>query len=455
MMGPTFAQTWETLTFRAGYNTNLVLVGTTLLGLAAGVIGVFILLRKRSLVADALAHATLPGIALAFLLATALGRDGRALPVLLGGAAVTGALGVVTIQAIVRSTRLREDAALGAVLSVFFGAGVVLLSWIQRNAAANAGGLGHFIYGQTAAMSAGDALLMAGIALGAVAVTALLFKELALVSFDDSFAQVDGWPVSALDLLVLVILVLVTVAGLQAVGLLLVVALLILPPVAARFWTERLRPLVVISGCIGGVSGYLGSTVSALLPRKPAGAVIVLTAGAIFAVSLLVAPARGLAAAAVRRYRLRLQVARDHVLEAGFEQAMDSRAVPADDALPPVEAPLLDRAAIAALARLRAWKPGFRWLVFATLVRAGEARRAGDGLVLTEKGLREGARVNRNHRLWEQYLISYADVAPSHVDWSVDQVEHVLSEELVAELEAALVARGVNVPAVVDGGMRS
>lgn len=173
---PTLDQIVETLTLRAGANTNTVIVGTTLLGLAAGIIGVFALLRKRSLMTDALSHATLPGITLAFLVAPLIGLSGRSLPVLLTGAAVTGVLGVICIHAILRHTRLREDAAIGIVLSVFFGAGVVGLSYIQTNAASGAAGLGKLIYGQTAAMQPADAALMAGIAVLVVATTALFFK---------------------------------------------------------------------------------------------------------------------------------------------------------------------------------------------------------------------------------------------------------------------------------------
>lgn len=435
--GPTPGEIFETLTLRAGYNTSVVLIGATLLGLAAGVIGVFALLRKRSLVTDALSHATLPGIALAFLTAVGLGFEGRSLPVLLIGAAATGVLGVLCIQALLRFTRLHEDAAIGIVLSVFFGAGVVGLSYIQKNAPGGAAGLNAFIYGQTAAMRASDAALMGGIALVAVLAAILMLKELALVCFNDAFARVDGWPVSLIDLLMMALVVLVTVAGLQAVGLILVVAMLIIPPVAARFWTERLWVLIVLAGLIGALSGYLGATVSALLPRKPAGAVIVLTCGCVFAVSLLAAPARGLIAAGLRRVRLRVRIAGEHLLEAGFERARRSprgAALGKDD--------------IVRIARLRAWPAWLRPMLMWWLRRRGFIRAGGGGLELTDAGRERGARVSRNHRLWEQYLIAYADVAPSHVDWSVDQVEHVLSEDLVRELEAALARRGIEVPRV-------
>ncbi|MDQ7013335.1 MAG: iron chelate uptake ABC transporter family permease subunit [Planctomycetota bacterium] len=438
---PGWAQVFETLTLRAGFNTTTVIVGTTLLGLAAGVIGVFALLRKRSLMTDALSHATLPGIGLAFLAATALGVDGRSLPVLLLGATVTGVLGVVCIQAILRLTRLGEDAAIGIVLSVFFGAGIVTLSYIQANAAAGAAGLNHFIYGQTAAMSVRDAALMGGIAAAAILATLLFLKEFSLVCFNDAFARVDGWPVSLIDLVMMALVVLVTVAGLQAVGLLLVVAMLIVPPVSARFWTERLWLLVVVAALIGALSGYLGSAVSALLPRKPAGSVIVLTSGVVFVISLVFAPTRGVVALSWRRLRMRFRIAGDHLVEAAFEQHGREG-----------NGGTLTEAQLARLAKLRGWSAWFRVALRWMLRRQGDIERAGTTLRLTEHGRARGARVARNHALWEQYLVTYADIAPSHVDWSVDQVEHVLSEPLIAELERALRRRGVVIAAAIGGG---
>lgn len=435
---PTWGEIATVLSFRAGHNTSVVILGTTLLGLAAGVIGVFALLRKRSLMTDALSHATLPGIALAFIIAGLLGADGRSLPVLLTGAAVTGVLGILAVQWLLRHTRLHEDAAIGIVLSVFFGAGIVGLSWIQRNAPLGAAGLNTFIYGQTAAMSVRDVWLMAGIAAAAVLATGLLLKEFAIVCFNDAFATVDGWPVSLIDLLMMALVVIVTVAGLQAVGLILVVAMLIIPAVSARFWTDRLWTLVILAGVIGAACGYFGAAASALLPRKPAGSVIVLTSGAVFVLSMFLAPARGVLAMSVRRHRLNLRIAGEHVLEAAHDRAAaaggDEARLPASD---------LDR-----LAALRGWSPWFRPLVLWSLRRDRRVRRNAGDLVLTAAGRRAGARVSRNHSLWEEYLVRYADIAPSHVDWSVDQVEHVLSDDIVGELEAALAARGVQVPAV-------
>lgn len=441
---PGWGQVLDTLTLQAGHNTNTVIIGTVMLGLAAGVIGVFAMLRKRSLTTDALSHATLPGIALAFLGAMTLGMEGRSLPVLLFGATVTGVAGMVCIQGLLRYTRLREDAAIGIVLSVFFGAGVVALSYIQRNAASGAAGLNNFIYGQTAAMSVSDAALMGGIAAAAVLVTLLLLKEFSLVCFNDAFAKVGGWPVFAIDLGMMALVVLVTVAGLQAVGLILVVAMLIIPPVSARFWTEKLWLLVVLAGLIGAASGYFGSVVSALLPRKPAGAVIVLTSGAFFAASFIAAPTRGVIAQGLRRLALQLRIAGEHVLEFAFELASTKAPQAA-----------LSRRKLRDLAQLQGWSSWFAALVVWSLRSRGHLERGNAGLVLTRGGYLRGARISRNHKLWEQYLVSYADVAPSHVDWSVDQVEHVLSTELISELEQALEKRGIVVPQASAEGVIS
>ncbi len=429
---PTLTEILETLTFRAGFNTNMVILGTTLLGLAAGVVGVFALLRKRSLVADAISHATLPGICIAFLAAVVLGYEGRSILILLVGATLSGIVGVLCIHAIVRFTRLHEDAAIGIVLSVFFGAGVVLLTYIQKNASAGSAGLDQFIMGQAATMVSADAIVMASIAGVCMLLVVLLLKEFSLVCFNESFARATGWPVSLLDLIMMALVILVTVAGLQAVGLILVVAMLILPPVSARFWTDRLWLLVLLSGFIGASSGYLGSSVSALLPRKPAGAVIVLTAGVLFVISMLGAPARGVLATLVRRLILNMRIASEHLLEAAYEQ--QGRPIPVDQ--------------VRGLARLRAWPLWTLPLLKLTLNRKGYlASVTTEGWRLTPAGLERGAQVSRNHKLWEQYLVSYADIAPSHVDWSVDQVEHVLTPELVAELEHKLTMHGIEVGA--------
>lgn len=416
--GATPSEVLDILLLRSGVNAANVLLGATTLGAAAGLIGAFALLRKRSLMTDAVAHSTLPGICVAFLLADAAGLAAKSLPVLLGGAAATACLGALCVHLIGSHTRLREDAATALVLSVFFGAGVVLLSMVPRITTTPAGGLNSFIYGQAAAVQRAEVVMIACIASGALAVTLLLLKPLTLLSFNDEFAESLGWPVRALDLGLLGLIVLVTIAGLQSVGLIMVVALLIIPAAAARFWTDRLWRMLAASVLIGALSGYAGAAVSAALPNRPAGAVIVLAAGVLFAISMLLAPRRGVLAEAARRLRVHLRIAGEHALEMLHERGG------------PVSGAAL--ASDRGLSRLHAA------IVLGSLRAGGLVRRSDGRYALTPAGAREGARIARNHRIWAAYLVRHADIAPSHVDWSVDRVEHVLGEDVVAEIEREL-----------------
>ncbi len=284
------------LLLRSGYNAALVSLGAALLGLAAGAAGTFMVLRKRALVADAMAHATLPGVALAFLLMVAVGGEGRALWGLMIGAAATALLGLVAVDRLTARTRLPEDAAIGAVLSVAFGAGIVLLTVIQTMSAGQQAGLEGFLLGSTAGMLRADALTIAGGGLAAGLVVWALRRPMTIVAFDEGFATATGIDVPRMDRIGMLLVLFVTVAGLRIVGLVLIVALLIIPAVAARFWTDRAGLLLWIAAGIGGVSGWVGAALSATAPSLPAGPLVVFVAAGIFCGSLLLAPRRGVAA---------------------------------------------------------------------------------------------------------------------------------------------------------------
>ncbi len=300
----------DALTLGAGYNAALVAVGAALLGFSAGAAGSFLFLRKRALVSDAVAHATLPGVGLAFMAMVALGGDGRNLAGLLAGSALSAWAGLLALEWIARRTRLSEDAAIGAVLSVFFGIGIVLLTVIQAMGAGRQAGLEDFLLGATAGMLLSDAALIAGGGAFVLALLWLLRRPLTLVAFDPDYAAAAGYDVRRIDLAAMGLGMAVTVIGLKLVGLVLIVALLIIPPVTARFWTERTGRMVWVAGAIGAVSGYGGAALSASAPDLPTGPIIVLTAAALFALSLLFAPARGVAAALWRHRRFQRRVHR-------------------------------------------------------------------------------------------------------------------------------------------------
>ncbi len=423
--------------FLRDYNTRIVVLGTMILGLAAGIVGVFLLLRKRALMGDALSHATLPGIGLAFILMASLGGSGKYLPGLLLGAVLSGACGLGCVLFIRRWTRLKEDAALGIVLSVFFGLGVAVLGVIQKMDAGHAAGLESFIYGKTASMLAADARMIAIAAAIVLVVCLLFFKEFELLCFDQAQAAVQGWPVLMLDALMLTLVVLVTVIGLQAVGLILMIALLVIPPAAARFWTDHLPTMVVVSALIGAASGFAGAALSALVPRLPAGAIIVIVASVLFAVSLFLGTSRGLLRRVVERFRLERRVMRQHLLRALFEYAELQQAKSSATARAGED---MGAVSVSALLEMRSWSPRRLARALRSVESAGlVVRRAPGRFSLSAAGVSEARRVVRNHRLWELYLMTHADIAPSHVDRGADEVEHVLAPAMVTELEQELV----------------
>lgn len=421
------------------YNTRLVVLSTSLLGIAAGLIGSFLLLRKRSLMGDALSHATLPGVAIAFAIMVSLGGTGKSLPGLLLGATIAGVAGLFTMLLIQRTTRLRDDVAMGFVLSVFFGVGVASLQMVQGLPGASAAGLESFIYGKTASMVQSDFFLIAIVAGIASLISLLFLKEFLLLCFDDGYAGSQGWPTFALDVLLLALVTAVTVIGLQAVGLILIIAFLITPATAARFWTQRLLPMMLLSAVIGGVSGWLGAAISALTPELPAGAVIVLVAAVLFLISMLFAPPRGVIPRLLRQYHLRKKVDRQHFLRAAFEileGETPSQSVPTNSTFP-----------LSALRAKRTWSHRELRKILKIARREDHVEPTEPGMLrLSEAGFGEAARVTRNHRLWETYLIRYADIAPSHVDRDADLVEHILGPELVEELEDFLEREPVSTP---------
>ena len=282
------------------HNTLVVAAAVAAVGFAAGVVGSFGVLRRRALAGDAAAHATLAGVVSAFLVT---GR--RDLPALLLGAFVAAIASLGCLVLIRRATRTRDDAATAIVLSVSFGLGIVLLSGLSARGVPGAGGLEHFLMGHTAALTAADALALAAASLVAVVVVWLGLKEATLVAFDPVFAASAGWPVAVIDYALVALVAGMVVVGLPAAGAVLVTALVVIPPVAARQWTDRVPSMLLLSGTIGLVAALAGVSASALVPRLATGPMIVLVAAALFAVSFFFAPERGWlarrrAAAAVR-----------------------------------------------------------------------------------------------------------------------------------------------------------
>ena len=413
-----------------------VMIATALLGGTAGVIGTFAVLRRRALVGDMLSHAALPGICIAFLI---MGK--RDLLGLSLGALATGLLGIGVMTLIRRWTRTKEDAAIGIVLSTFFGAGIVLLSVIQQQPSGHQAGLNSYLFGETAGITRHDIRLIAAVAGCCLVVVALFYKEFELLSFDPDFATTQGWPTLALDLLMMGTLAVVTIIGLPLCGVILMAALMILPGAAARFWTNRLGRLLVFAAAAGAAAGVLGTFLASPLPPRwlagnlfdtsklPPGPLIVLSAASIFLVSLLFAPERGLVARTIAEVRLRLRISREHLLRGLYELSEPQLS----------QRPYIDESQI--LAR-RTWS---EWSVQWWLRRLNARKlidRDNGRVRLTPAGLAAAAEVTRTHRMWELFLVESAGIASDHVDRDADDVEHMLPRPLIRELEERLAAVG-------------
>ena len=391
---------FDALTLQAGYNAALVAVGAGLLGFAAGSSGTLLFLRKRALVSDAVAHATLPGVALAFIVMVALGGDGRSLPGLLAGSAVTAWLGLVIVEAITRRTRLPEDAAIGAVLGTFFGFGVVLLTVVQTMSAGRQAGLEGFLLGTTAGMLFEAAVVIAVGGALAVSATWVMRRPMTLVAFDSDYAAALGYDVRRIDLMMMGLVMAVTVIGLKLVGLVLIVALLIIPAVTARFWSDRSGHVIWIAGGLGGTAGYVGAALSASAPALPTGPVIVLVAAGLFAMSLLLAPARGVLAAVLRRRRFALRVHR--------------------------------RQGLLAIAAGQAIREPF---TLRLLVREGLVRPDG---VPTDAGRAQAARVSRDERRWDIAREIHQDAGLTGRYDGLTPIEQVFTPDEIAEFDRRL-----------------
>jgi manganese/zinc/iron transport system permease protein len=291
------------------YTFQVVALGTSILGIVSGALGSFAVLRKQSLIGDAMSHAALPGIVLAFIIF----RSKTPL-VLMGGAIIAGWIGTLALMGIVHNTRIKQDSALGFVLSVFFGFGLMLLTFVQRLPDARQAGLDRFLFGQAAAMLEGDVVSMGLLGGAALLLMGLFWKEFKLLSFDIEFGASLGFPMRALDILLTTLLVVAIVIGLQSVGVVLMSAMIVAPAAAARQWTDRLGVMVLISACFGALAGVSGALISSMVSRLATGPTIVLAISLIMLVSLLFAPNRGLIWAWVRRQRNRRMLRVESVL---------------------------------------------------------------------------------------------------------------------------------------------
>ena len=396
------------------------LAGSMLLGISCGLMGAFLVVRKLAMMGDALSHAVLPGVALGFL--WNMSKDPLAIFI---GATIVGLLGAGTVQLLRSTTRHKEDAALGFVLASFFGAGICLFTMIQNLPGGNKSGLDKFMFGQAAAMGAGDVLLLAVVALLAIGAVVFLFKEYRLVSFDEGFARAVGLPVQALHYSLMMLLAFAIVSSLQAVGVVLVSAMLVIPAAAAYLLTDRFGHMLVLSAGMGLCTGAMGAFFSFVGRNMPTGPWMVMTAGGIFVGALLLAPRHGIVSRWLRQRSRAERIREENMLKAiyrAMEEKDFSREV----------------VSVMELAQLRREPLEETQRQLEALRRAGHVTIAKDAVTFTPQGWQRGCEIVRNHRLWELYLTNAAQIATDHVHEDAEKIEHVLGEENVLQLEKRL-----------------
>ena len=401
-------------------NVRYVTLGSMLLAASSAVVGSFTFLKKKALVGDAVSHAVLPGICLAFMLA-----GEKNLFYLIIGAFVTGWLSLIGVDIITRYTKLKQDAAIGLVLSVSFGFGILLLTNIQHSGNAAQSGLDHFLFGNAASLVGSDLWVFAAISLIILLIVIPFYKEFSLISFDEQYAKTIGLPVKFLELLLTTLTVLAVVVGIQAVGVVLMAAMLITPAAAARYWTDRLTIMVILAAVFGAVSGLSGSFISYAAPSMPTGPWIVMVLSALAIGSFFLAPRKGILFKLLTQARVRRQMMDENILKAMYQLGESSK-------------DFLQSLSIDTIIERRRY-PRQRLLAgLLRLQRQGFVKRSSGKWSFTQPGLDKGARVVRLHRLWELYLTEYMRIAPDHVHDDADTIEHIITPEIEQRLSEKL-----------------
>lgn len=397
-----------------------VVIGSILLTASSAVVGTFTFLRKKALVGDAVAHAVLPGICLAFIL------SGTKNPFfLIIGAFVTGWLSLVLIDNITTRSKIKEDSAIAIILSVFFGIGILMLTHIQHSGNAAQTGLDSFLFGKAAALVGKDLITFGIVAVILMVTVSLFFKELKLIAFDMNYAKSLGLPVKAIDLLLTTLTVLAVVTGIQAVGVVLMAAMLITPAAAARFWTNDVKTMTIIAAIMGAISGLIGAYVSYVAPAMPTGPWIVMIISAVALLSFFIAPKRGIISRAVDQRKLQYQIMDENLLKALFHLGEKN-----DDTYKGRTAQEIIEKRHFPKARLMSSLKRLR--------REGFLKKKNGLWAFTEAGRIKGQRMVKLHRLWELYLSKYVKIAADHVHEDAETIEHIITPEIEAKLERML-----------------
>jgi manganese/zinc/iron transport system permease protein len=396
----------------------IALSGNALIAAVLALVGCLVVLRREAFVGDVLGHSVLPGIALAFVLV-----QSEQPGVILAGALGAAAAAMLLLAALRAEPRLREDARLGVVLSLFFGVGIVLLTVLQRHGIAHSGSLWRFLFGQAAGITPAELGMAAAIGAVVVAAIVLFWRELQVMSFDAELAQLVGLPIGWLELLYRALVLMAVVVGVYSVGAVLVSAMLILPAIAARALVRRLPSMLLGAAVLAAMSAALGVGLSGLVAGVPTGPTIVLVMGAVTALVMLAGARQSVLMRALQRGRLVWQQRQEDVLKLLYKR-LESGGQP-------------EWSGGELLRTLLSW----RWsavLVALWLALQGKLRYRARRWELSPNGVRQARQIVRRHRLWELYLERYVGLPPEQLHNDAEMLEHLLPPEMTAELERLL-----------------
>jgi len=411
-------------------SVQIVVLGSTLIGISCGLIGSYVVTRKLSLFGDTLSHAVLPGIAVGFLWAGS--KDNLALLI---GATGAGFLGVSSLTFLQKYTRVRQDSALGIVLSGFYAVGICLLTRIQKMEFGNQAGLDSFLFGQASALSVEDLWGIGGALLVISLFILVAYKKLLITGFDLSFSRSIGIPADGLQYALWLLLAFCVITSLQIVGVILASALLIIPAVTASLLVKRMNAYLLVSAFLGACAGLGGSFLSFLGKGLPTGPLIVLVSAGIFISVLCLRPRTGIATQWFFSRKNSLRIQRENTLKAIY-QVLEKNNF--ENQTIPTQALMTKRG----IDRIEC-EFEIQQLVQAELATKGSPDHSpalpGQSILsLTPRGWEYACKIVRNHRLWELYLTNEANYAPDHVHEDAEKIEHVLGEDTIRQLERIL-----------------
>jgi len=421
--------------FNPSHNIRVIYLGGLALGMAAGFLGCFLLFRGRSLISDTVGHSTLPGIALAFLLGGFLGFEEKSLGLIIIGAIIFGWLSSFSVKWLQDHSKIKADASMAINLTFFYACGIVCKSVVQDSGFPDSSGLENYMFGMVASMVSSEAEMTLWVSLSAVLICLLFFKELNLLCFDESFAEVQGISKRWLDELLMFLCLVVAIIGMATVGLLLVMAMFIIPPATARLWTRSMPWTLSISTFVGALGSYIGIVLSAMVTNMPAGAAIIASMSTLFFISLFIGSRKGILVRKLSVIKLERRLAENQFLRAAFDNLEDQQQVRllcglkfskqlAEVDFNPEE-----------VVQSRQWSYFKLKKILHRLSNKRYAVVRENGLVrLTKTGMDLGIEAARTHRLTELYLLEHSDVASHQIHQFVERIEEITTPEIASEL---------------------